>query len=90
MIMVDQIMQWAHARGMFKAGSCHMTTDGPIGELHAFAKKVGLGRHLFHNVKIMPHYDLTIEMRQRAIDAGAREVDWREQRAARLERKTTP
>lgn len=82
--MVDELMQWSHARGMFRAGSSHMTTDGEVADLHAFARRVGFERHLFHNSELMPHYDLTGPMRERAVAAGAEEVGWREQARQRL------
>ena len=82
--MVDELLRYAHARGMFRAGACHMTTDGDLAELHAFAATIGLGRHLFHNHRSMPHYDLTEPMRAAAVAAGAVEVGWRQQ--ARMRR----
>ena len=83
MIMVDEFMQWPHARGMFSDGASHLATDGHVSELHEFAARAGFKRHFFHNVKIMPHYDLTAEMRAHAIALGAVEVGWREQAVAR-------
>ncbi len=87
--MVDEVMQWSHAKGMFRAGSSHMTTDGDLSELHDFARLIGIGRHLFHNVKIMPHYDLTVAMRNLALANGAKEVGWREQAITRRKTKGT-
>jgi hypothetical protein len=83
MIMVDELIRYPNARRPFHTGSCHMTTDGPIGELHAFAQRIGLRREWFQEHKIMDHYDLTPKMRAKAIAAGAVEVGWRVQAMAR-------
>lgn len=52
---------------------CHMTTDGPIEELHAFAAMIGMKRRWFQEHPRHPHYDLVPGRRQRAIAQGARE-----------------
>ena len=49
----------------------HMTTDGPIEELHAFAAKIGMRRAWFQNHPKHPHYDLVPSRRQRALQYGA-------------------
>ena len=69
-VYVDEIQVWAHARGRFKAGSCHMMADD-LAELHGFAKRIGVARHWFHRTKRHPHYDLVEAERVKAIDAGA-------------------
>jgi hypothetical protein len=87
MIMVDGLVAWAmkSKSSMFGSGkeSCHLTTDGPIDELHTFAKSIGLTRWYWHNVDIMPHYDLTPAWREKALLAGAVFVDGREQARTR-------
>lgn len=88
MIMVDELRRWPHARPPFLTGSCHLTTDGDVRELHAFAVRVGLKREWFQHGRV-PHYDLTEKRRREALRAGAVFVPAREQvmrrRAAKLE-----
>jgi hypothetical protein len=89
--MVDGLVAWgmkpksASAARNFGNGkeSCHLSTDGPIEELHEFARKVGLTRWFFHNTKVMPHYDLTPAWREKVLAAGAVFVDGRDQARAR-------
>jgi hypothetical protein len=54
----------------------HLVADS-LEELHSFAKKIGLGKHFFHNPKGKghPHYDLLGSWINRAIDNGAVQVD---------------
>lgn len=54
-----------------------MYTDGNLAELHALASKIGLKREWFQGNKVVPHYDLTANMREKAIKAGAQAVEWR-------------
>src|SRR4051812_16973249 len=49
---------------------CHMATDGPFEELHAFARRLGLRRAWFQG----DHYDLPPLGRTRAVALGAEEV----------------
>jgi len=71
----------------FAKGSCHLTTDGPIEELHAFAERIGLRRVWFQEHPLVPHYDLTATKRAAALAAGALFVPSREQARYRRERK---
>lgn len=50
---------------------CHLTTDGDLEELHVFAERMGIPRRAFHLQKSLPHYDLTPDMRERALALGA-------------------
>lgn len=52
---------------------CHLAADSEA-ELHAFAARIGLGRHFFHASAKHIHYDLAEERRTSAIAAGAQEV----------------
>jgi hypothetical protein len=54
---------------------CHMVAD-TVDELHAFAESLGIRRH-FQNTRI-PHYDVCLSTRARAIKMGAKEVSSRE------------
>jgi len=48
-----------------------LTTNGPVDELHAFARSIGVGRGWFSEDPT-PCYALTRDARERAVDAGAR------------------
>lgn len=73
-IMVDDLKVWTTKRP-FHLGSCHLTTDGPLEELHAFAARIGMKRAWFQEHRFAPHYDLTPGRRVRAVALGAVEVD---------------
>lgn len=88
MIMGDQISQWPSKIRYFQGGSCHLTTDGNIEELHAFAAKIGMKREWFQEHRLLPHYDLTPKRRAAAIAAGAVEVSAREQAIARRAKRS--
>jgi len=68
----------------------HMVSDADHAELHAFALDLGLPPRAFHH----DHYDIPEELRARALDLGAVEVDGRELvrrlRAAGLRRRRRP
>lgn len=77
-IFVDPIGKWPTTIRCFKPGSCHMMTDAEdLDELHEFARRVGLKRAWFQDHPTLPHYDLTIGRRARAVQLGATEVDRR-------------
>lgn len=73
MVYVDELQNWGWRHGP----SCHLVTDGPLEELHAFAARLGLKRAWFQPGKRKPHYDLTAGRRAAAVRAGAAEVDSR-------------
>jgi hypothetical protein len=50
---------------------CHLWTDGPIEELHAFAARIGLRRGRFHARSRIQHYDLAPLKRDLALKASA-------------------
>jgi hypothetical protein len=76
--MVDELRRWPHATGIFKKGSSHLTTDGPLHELHAFALRIGLRLSWFQAHRV-PHYDLTWSRHHVALRSGAVFVPAREQ-----------
>jgi hypothetical protein len=82
--MVDELRQFPTESRTFKAGSCHLTTDGPIDELHAFAKRIGLKREWFQRHPLAPHYDLNERKREKALALGAVFVSARGQAQARI------
>jgi hypothetical protein len=91
-IMVDELIGYgqapkAGAERYFGNGkqSCHLTTDGDLEELHAFAERIGLRRSWFQQHKVMPHYDLTPNKRAQALRAGAVFVPAMDQARARVE-----
>lgn len=53
---------------------CHLVADS-IEELHAFARQLGLQRDWFQHAASYPHYDVTVEVRQKALCVGAMEGD---------------
>ncbi len=52
--------------------ACHMTAD-TLDELHDMARQLGLKRSWFQNHPRFPHYDLTANMRRKAVLAGVKE-----------------
>ncbi|MGI9018537.1 MAG: DUF4031 domain-containing protein [Euzebya sp.] len=69
MILVDRaVWPW---RGRLWA---HLISDTSYEELHVFAARLGLPRHIFQG----DHYDVPTEVRERAIASGAVAVDSRE------------
>lgn len=49
---------------------CHLVADS-IDELHFFADRLGLRRSWFQERASYPHYDVTLDVRQRALVLGA-------------------
>lgn len=52
----------------------HLVSDASYDELHAFAARLGLPRHVFQG----DHYDVPESLRQRAVELGAQPVACRE------------
>lgn len=73
-VYVDPLLFYGHKH--WQGGeACHMATDQQdLTELHDLAEKIGMARKWFQNHKVVPHYDLSPSMRERAIEAGAVEV----------------
>lgn len=84
--MVDELRIWTSKRPFHK-GSCHLTTDGAIEELHAFAARIGMKREWFQKHPLASHYDLTPKMRAKAVELGAVEVSAKDQARQRIERR---
>jgi len=49
---------------------CHLVAD-TLDELHDFAKLLGLKRSWYQQSASYPHYDVTVSIRQKAIQLGA-------------------
>jgi hypothetical protein len=88
-IMVDEVRLWPTTIRCFREGSAHLTTDGPVEELHAFAALLGLKRAWFQDRPTTPRYDLTPIRRAKAIQMGAVPVSAREQISRRPNRIAT-
>jgi hypothetical protein len=85
--MVDELKVHPNAWGPFRGGSCHLTTDGPVGDLHAFAARIGMKRAWYQDHPVMPHYDLVPKRRAAALKLGAVFVPAREQARVRRDRR---
>lgn len=72
MVYVDDADVSKYGRGWF-----HLTADN-LGELHAFASRIGLPALAFHRGARHPHYDITAHQRLTALRSGARPVSPRE------------
>ena len=68
-ILVDELREYPDVPLPFTTW-CHMATDGPFEELHAFAERLGLRRAWFQR----DHYDLPPHGRAAAVRLGAIEV----------------
>ncbi|RQU81938.1 DUF4031 domain-containing protein [Burkholderia cenocepacia] len=55
---------------------CHLVADS-LDELHGFATLLGLKRGWFQAQASLPHYDVTVEIRDIALSRGAVAVDKR-------------
>lgn len=66
MILVDPaVWPWRGRRW------AHLVSDSSYEELHAFAARLGIPRHVFQG----DHYDIPAEMRDQAIALGATPVE---------------
>lgn len=53
---------------------CHLVAD-TIEELHEFAYQLGLQRRWFQHAASYPHYDVTLDVREKALVIGAIQGD---------------
>lgn len=58
---------------------CHMVADSEA-ELHAMADKIGVDRkwYQYPGKSRYPHYDIALSKRALAVQAGAKEIRWRD------------
>jgi hypothetical protein len=87
-IMVDELRMWPTRIHCFRSGSCHLTTDGDLEELHEFAVRIGMRREWFQQHPLAPHYDLTVGRRKAALRLGAVFVPGRQQAKQRRQQRT--
>lgn len=76
-VYVDQLFPTARKANWPFDEACHLLTDGPIEELHAFARKLSLKPEWFqghHANPALHHYDLTKNKRLQALKLGASEI----------------
>ncbi len=71
-VYVDELRNYGWRLGP----SCHLFADTED-ELHAFAARIGMKRSWFQD-KSLPHYDLVVSRRTRAVMLGAIEIDRRQ------------
>ena len=74
MVVVDAAT-WKKIEGRKKYAHMVATT---YDELHEFALKIGVKHHFFHKTADLPHYDITEEQAQLAIENGATLVNTRD------------
>lgn len=55
-----------------------MVSDSSSGELHGFARRLGLRREQFQEHGRLPHYDLRPAVREKALSLGAEAVSSKE------------
>lgn len=91
-IYVDSIQKSRQTKRWPYNFACHLFVDPQtdLEKLHNFARSIGMKRHWFQHKSEMPHYDLTVNMRIKAVARGAVEVSirdavaflrlWREER----------
>jgi hypothetical protein len=85
-ILIDSFQNGARGPFRYWHRRCgHLVSDCSIEELHEFAESLGLRREWFQR-KSVPHYDLTGEHYERALERGAILVSSREivRRAVRI------
>lgn len=85
-VYVDLLKPCAPNSNWRYAASCHLFADS-IEELMEFSGKIGLKPEWFQNHKLMPHFDLTPSMRQKAVQSGAIQLSLRDTAAFMMKRK---
>lgn len=76
-VYVDKMLSTIpNANWRYREG-CHLIAD-TLGELHVFAARLGMKRSWFQQKNgNLPHYDLTVNKRKRAVQLGAVEIGQR-------------
>jgi len=89
-ILIDSFFNEARGPVRYWGRRCgHLVSDSSLDELHEFAESLGLRRQWFQE-KSIPHYDLTGEVYELALERGALLVSSREivLRAVRMDGKS--
>jgi Protein of unknown function (DUF4031) len=89
-ILIDSFYNGARGPVRYWLRHCgHLVSDTSLEELHLFAESLGLQREWFQE-KSIPHYDLTGEVYDLALERGATLVSSREivLRAVRIDGKS--
>ncbi len=68
----------------------HLWCDGPVNELHKFAKRIGLRREWFQDKDGFPHYDLVPPRWRSAVRKGAVVMSLRDYKSGKRAKPTTP
>ncbi|KKN02810.1 hypothetical protein LCGC14_1114050 [marine sediment metagenome] len=76
MVYVDTLLPCLKNKHWRFDKSCHLFADS-VDELKTFAKGIGLKASWYQNHKRLPHFDLTANMRKKAVRHEAREVNER-------------
>ncbi len=78
-IYVDELRDVRAVMGRGRPGLwCHMVSDDGLELLHDLAHQLGLPPRAFQDHPRHPHYDLTPQLRARAVALGAIEISTRQ------------
>jgi len=75
MIYVDPAAWKKGSKG--RKAYAHLVAD-TYEEMHSFASTIGIKPHFFHRSAKYPHYDISEEQRDLAIEAGAQSISSKE------------
>ena len=73
MVYVDTLLPCLRTKNWIYDKSCHLFAD-TVAELNIFAQNIGLELSWFQRDTDLPHFDLTSNMRKKAISNGAHVV----------------
>jgi len=73
-VYVDRLFNTKRSKKWPYTQACHLIADS-VSELHEFADRLGLKRSWFQKESSHPHYDLTRNMRNKAVKLGAIELE---------------
>lgn len=76
-VYVDPMRPCIPNRNWRYTSNCHLFADS-VEELAEFAQQLKLRPEWLQKDSILPHFDLTVGMRQKAIKLGAREATMQE------------
>jgi len=76
-VYVDPLFKTLKSKKWRHDEACHLIGDS-LEELHSFAEKIGLKHCWFQPRRKGPHYDLTANVRRKAISSGAKELNRKE------------